>query len=490
MRCRPSSTQRASIRLLVAGVAVALVAKSGLAQELATEATPPEPAARGAKVASPSPAAAPAALPATGAPALPPAGATAAPTASVPPAEGPAILRSPRAPATPFSNRAPAARDAAFGAKAPKLEIASEDGAHRVAFSALVQSDARLFLADSGRSAFAIRRARPILDARVYRYFELKLQADFSNGKPTLFDAYGNVHFLDEIQLLAGKARTPVGLERLQSARDLSFAERSFATALVPNRDIGVKLYGTLLGGTVEWAASVTNGVPNGQSADADTNDAKNVAARLFVLPFRPLEVAALEGLGLGFSVLTGNEQGPLPSYFSSGLQPYFSYLASATALGRRTLFSPQGYYYFGPLGVMSELVRVREHIVGPATSATVGTTAFQVAGSFVLGGKPGYKGVVVEHALDPEHGGFGALSLDARYHTLRAGNLAFTPGFADPDVSAQLARAFTLGMTWHLASGQKALVDYERASFRGGAPNGGNRPAEQIVVARLQASL
>jgi phosphate-selective porin OprO/OprP len=118
-----------------------------------------------------------------------------------------------------------------------------------------------------------------------------------------------------------------------------------------------------------------------------------------------------------------------------------------------------------------------------------VGTTAFQIAGSFVLGGKPSYKGVKVAEAFDPERGGLGAFELAARYHTLRVGDLAYRRGFANRSTAAALARAFTIGGTWHLATGQRALVNYERTSFRGGAPSGGNRKAESVLITRLQAS-
>ena len=41
-----------------------------------------------------------------------------------------------------------------------------------------------------------------------------------------------------------GKFKPPVGLERLVSDSDMLFVERALPTDLVPNRDVGVQVYG------------------------------------------------------------------------------------------------------------------------------------------------------------------------------------------------------------------------------------------------------
>jgi phosphate-selective porin OprO/OprP len=353
----------------------------------------------------------------------------------------------------------------------------------------LLHADLRTFFADSGVTTFAIRRARPILEGHVYRYYEFRLQTDLAGSRLQLLDAYSNLHFIDEVQLLVGKAKGPVVLERLQSPQGMTFVERSFSSQLGPNRDIGAKLHGKLAAGAIEWAVGVYNGVPNGQSGDVDSNDAKDVAGRLFLLPHKAFDVTFLE-IGLGAAGAIGDQQAALPTYVTSGQQPFFSYGSAATAFGRRTILTPQGYVYVGPFGLMSELVRVRDHIVSTTgATGTVGTRAFQVAGTVVIGGKPSYQGVKVDRPLDPHAGGFGALELSARYHSLRVGDLAYRRGFANRATAAALARAFTVGGTFHFVNGQRALVNYERTSFRGGAPNGTHRKPESVLLTRLQAS-
>jgi phosphate-selective porin OprO/OprP len=371
----------------------------------------------------------------------------------------------------------------------PRLELGSADGAHQLRFAAVLQADLRAFFADSGVTTFAIRRARPILEGKLFRYYEFRLQTDVAAGRLQLLDAYGNLHFLDEVQLLVGKAKGPLVLERLQSPQGITFAERAFPSQLGPNRDVGAKLHGKLAGGAVDWAVGVYNGVPNGGSGDVDTNDAKDVEGRLLLSPFKAFDVKSLD-LGLGAAAAIGNQQSPLPAYVTSGQQSFFAYGSAATAFGRRTVMTPQGYFYAGPVGLMSELMRVREHVVSTSgASGTVGTTAFQVTGSVVVGGKPSYRGVKVETPLEPEAGTFGAFELAARYHSIRVGDLAYRRAFASRNSAAALARAFTIGGTWHFATGQRALVNYERTIFRGGAANAGNRKTESVLVTRLQAS-
>jgi len=61
-------------------------------------------------------------------------------------------------------------------------------------------------------------------------------------------------------------------------------------------------------------------------------------------------------------------------------------------------------------------------------------------------------------------------------------------PLFADPAVSARRIRAWAVGLNWHFARGVKLMVDYERASFAGGAA-AGDRPPENFLATRLQTA-
>ncbi|HEY3494870.1 MAG TPA: porin [Polyangiaceae bacterium] len=466
---------RCLIAALIGGAPVSALAQTPAAPPPAVAPTPAAPTPV-APVTTPAPAPA---APTTPAPAPAPAAVSPVPAAPVSPAlPEPAPVIPPPTQEKPKKDKSP-------------FVLASEDDAHRLEFKGIAQGDGRFFLTDRGGvSSFVLRRVRPNIDAKIFRYYEFRLQAEFAGTRVQAIDAYGNLHFIDELQLRVGKGKSPVGLERLQSLRDVMFAERAFPTQLVPNRDVGAQAHGKISDGMVEWALGVYNGVPNGGSGETDTNDSKDLEGRVFVLPFKKSDLDALAGLGAGFAGTWGNQFGALSPYVTTGQQAFFSYASSAVAFGKRVVLAPQAYYYGGPISLMWELARVKEHIENFTNGAkgTVGTTAWQLAGSFTLGGTPSYKGVKVDHPFDPANGGFGALELAVRYHDLRVGDLAFERGFANRNSAAQRASAFTLGANWHLANGYRALVNYESTTFRGGSRDG-SRPAETLLVTRLQAS-
>ena len=95
-----------------------------------------------------------------------------------------------------------------------------------------------------------------------------------------------------------------------------------------------------------------------------------------------------------------------LPDYRTSGQQRFFSYRTSTDdpasntfADGERLRLSPQGYYYYGPWGLLAEYVSVSQD-VDRAVGATIRDEdlhhdAWQIAGSYVLTGEEStYKGV------------------------------------------------------------------------------------------------
>lgn len=372
-----------------------------------------------------------------------------------------------------------------------KLQIVSANGEHKVEFHGFVQADGRFFLTDKGGiGTFLVRRARPIVDAKVFKYYEVYLQSELASSKFQILDAFANVHIWDEFQFRVGKGKAPVGLERLQSPRDTFFPEPAFPTLLVPNRDIGAMIHGRVADGTFEYQVGVFNGVPNGQSGETDTNDSKDVEGRVFVHPFKPTDVAPLKGFGLGIAGTTGNQQGPQGPYVTSGGATFFAYGNTVQALDRRWLVTPQSYYYYGPIGAMFEYVRVRDHLAMPnGTTGNVGTTAWALQASGVFGGKQSYKGIKVDHPLDPAAGGFGAFEIGARWGDLRVGDAAFKDGFANRNTSAQRATQWGIAGTWHFADAQHLRVSYERTNYRGGAPKGGDKDPELLLLCRLQGS-
>ena len=362
----------------------------------------------------------------------------------------------------------------------------------RIRIGGYAQADGRFYAQDKdgvATNTFLLRRARPILQGTVAKYVDFYLNPDFGNGQTVLYDAYVNVRPSSKLQFRIGKFKPPVGLERLQSAQNLLFAERALPTALVPNRDVGAQVHGELGSGVVNYAVGVFDGAVDGALIDTDGNDGKDVAGRLFLQPFARVESSALKGLGLGFSASRGKQLGTLPSFRSGGQVVFFSYLASATADGTRTRISPQGSFYLGPVGVLGEWVRSRQNVRKGTDVARVSNEAWELSASVVLTGETATaSGVRPRRSFDPTRGTWGALELAARVNRLNVDGSAFSRGLADPTRSAREARAWAVGLNWYVNRNVKYVLNYERTTFTGGAAGGDRRP-ENAILFRSQVA-
>jgi phosphate-selective porin OprO/OprP len=362
----------------------------------------------------------------------------------------------------------------------------------RIRIGGYAQADGRFYAQDKDSVAtnnFLLRRARPILQGTVAKYFDFYLAPDFGQGQTVLFDAYVNVRPSSKLQFRIGKFKPPVGLERLQSAQSILFVERALPTALVPNRDVGAQVHGELASGVVSYAVGVFDGAVDGALIDTDGNDGKDVAGRLFLQPFARRGSSALKGLGLGFSATSGKQQGTLPSFRSGGQVVFFSYLSTASADGTRTRISPQGSFYLGPVGVLGEWVRSRQNVRKGTDAAQIANEAWEVSASVVLTGETATaSGVRPRRSFDPAKRTWGALELAARVNQLSVDGTAFLRGLADPAKSAREARAWAVGLNWYLSRNFKYVVNYEHTTFTGGAASGDRRPENAILV-RSQVS-
>lgn len=380
------------------------------------------------------------------------------------------------------------------------FSLKSADGKYMLRFRGYFQSDGRVFPSTEiagGVDNLLIRRARPIIEATVGRYFDFRLMPDFGGTSPTIFDAYWDGKFVPQFTVRAGKFKPPIGLERLQSATDIAFAERGLPTNLVPSRDVGLQIAGDISEGLFAYQIGVFNGVPDLANGGDDLSNAKDFAARVFVQPFK---TGTLRGLGVGIAGSTGFERGSvttpgLPSYRTPGQQTLFRYNSSTTtpannvfANGKRTRLSPQGYFYTGPLGLLGEYVISRNEVTRAGVTAALEHTAWQAEGSFFLTGeKAGFRSPTPKKPFDLKEGGWGAFELVGRYGELDLDEASF-PVFATLTASAQKAKAWGVGVNWHFTRAVKVAVNYERTTFTGGGLTSDREP-ENALITRFQTS-
>lgn len=285
-----------------------------------------------------------------------------------------------------------------------------------------------------GVDKFLIRRARLQFAGTLFKYADFLVAPDFGQGQARLFDATLDLHYFRFASLAVGKQKAPISLERIQAAPNTLFAERAYPTQLAPNRDIGVMLHGefakpgydpqyTFVNQSPEFF-SYQLGVFNGtldnqavQNSDNTTFNNKAFDGRIFSHPFQHSGIDLLEGFGLGLAGTFASPQRatPIPTLVSPGQNNIVTYNTSnptltssslATAVtatntpgtGKQTTttttttnttsFSgamsngdlnriyPQGYWYWGPLGVFWEYSRSSQNLAVQQTNTTTTSTS------------------------------------------------------------------------------------------------------------------
>jgi phosphate-selective porin OprO and OprP len=420
------------------------------------------------------------------------------PALSQPPTSpGSAAENPPAAESTPTPSPAPTRPPFVAGYR-NGFSLASETGDFQLRITGYVQADGRFALSDGANAVtnqFLLRRVRPIVQGTVAQHFDFYLNPDFGGGTTVLQDAYIDTHFTNKLRFRAGKIKSPFGIERLQSGQTLTFVERALPNNIVPNRDVGLQIWGELAEGAITYQTAVLNGVTDGGNIDTDTNDGKDLVGRLFLQPWKAKYTSPLRGLGFGIAGSQGKATGALRGYSSVSQVGIFSYATTVTGNGDRTRFSPQASLYVGPVGVLAEYVQakhdVRNTVAGkPTVDAELTNSAWSVTGSWLVTGEDASYGASKPKSFFlPSAGKWGALQLVARVNRLKVDEETFTLGFADPTRSVRQAETWGVGLNWIWNNNLKYVLDYEQTRFEGGAADGGDRPDEKSVQTRLQLS-
>ena len=388
-----------------------------------------------------------------------------------------------------------------------RVEIASADGANSLRLRGLVQGDFRAYnAANDPNDSFLLRRARLSFEGKFATNYSYVVQSEFA-GTVQILDAYVNAGFSPAFQVRVGKFKTPVGLEQLQSDPVAFFNERSVATGLTPNRDVGLQLHGDVLDNKLNYTLAVFNGVPDGGnnvtgSADFDNN--KLFAARLFATPFAGDDESPLSGLGIGVAASVSDFQtasGRTSGYRTDGQQTFFAYEADVAAVGQGVTVSPQAYFYRGPLGVLAEYVvsSIEVQRGGVDRLADVKNHGYNLSIGYVLTGEDSsYRGVTPSSVFNPGAGTWGAFEVVGRIAGVDIDDTVFGGGpllrFANPNSSATEITTYGLGLNWYLSRSVRANFDFFHNEFdlAPGATPAANAlisDSETSFISRLQLS-
>jgi phosphate-selective porin OprO and OprP len=378
------------------------------------------------------------------------------------------------------------------------LSVTSPDKQFTLKIHGIIQADGQFYSNGDDKTApggvtsstFLLNRVRPIVEGTVFNSYDYHIEPDFGLGKAVLQDGWLNAHPYQEAQLMIGKFKAPFGIERLQTDSNLLFIQRGLTTNLISNRDLGVESHGDLFDSALTYQLAMLNGVPNNTaSVDTDNNDAKDFVGRLFALPFKDSSIALAKGLGVGFAGTYGDERGPstVSKYLTSGQSTWFSYASGVSAAGTRYRYSPQGYYYIGPLGLLADYVDDTQKLSLKTKEDTIANHAWQVQGGFMLTGEDeSYYGVKPFRNFNPAEGGWGAWEAKARVGGLGVDDDAFKDKFASDTTSAETATEYGGGFNWYLNSNVKLDFEYLWTAFYKGATRG-DRPGEGAFLTQAQ---
>jgi phosphate-selective porin OprO/OprP len=158
--------------------------------------------------------------------------------------------------------------------------------------------------AGESRGSFRVRRAKFKIDGWFYRQWLLyELQLNWpaltgSNVGAILEDANINWDLTKgerRFMFKFGQYKVPFGLQQLTSSGSQQFVDRSqVSDANARGRDMGLQVWGRLLGDRVEWRGGIFNG--NGLTRTTNDNDAFQYNARVMFQPNGVVPLAA--GLG------------------------------------------------------------------------------------------------------------------------------------------------------------------------------------------------
>lgn len=378
-----------------------------------------------------------------------------------------------------------------IGAGPDGFFLRSPDSKYQLRLRGYTHFDSRWFsnADDVGTTdSYYFRRVRPQFEGTLAGFLDFRIMPDCANSTLVLQDAWANMRFAPAAQLQFGKFKSPVGLERLQSANALTFIERALPTLLVPNRDLGVMFQGDVGEGLLSYQFAALNGSSDAGSNDADVGDDKDLVGRLFVHPFQRTTLEPLQGLGIGFATTYGRPQGSPGTIRNISGQTLFQFVSGTTFQGERARYSPQAYWYWGPFSLLSEYVSSAQRYENTSGNVRAKATSWQVAGSWVITGEnTSFRGVLPSKSFNLETGELGAFEVAARYSRLSLDSELFDgDAFIDGALYPEDTREWALGLNWYLNRFVRVMFNYEHADFDNASGNPDN-PSEGVFLTRLQ---
>jgi len=303
-----------------------------------------------------------------------------------------------------------------------------------------------------------------------------------------------------------GQYKEPFSLEELTSDTNIDMMERSLVNNIIPKRDVGAMIYGTVSSDRINYGVGIFNGNNLGDTKNMDSNNDKDVAGRLVLSPFLLQEGSFLQNLHVG-GAMTYGYQNSFPDDYTvrnEARTAFFKILAkdsksNALRVGDRLRYATELGYTYGPFSLKGEYALTRYLDMHRQKSKITDDYDIQAwyltASYFLTGEEKGWKEGVytkpnIKHPFDPFKGGTGAWELLFRYSRFDADNDLFKDGIVEANKYARTACAYTVGLNWYLNSKVMMKFNYVHTEFNGDIVNDkGQRDfgTENTIMTRFQ---
>ena len=321
--------------------------------------------------------------------------------------------------------------------------------------------------------------ARPVLEGTL-RDFSWRIEADLegTDTPRNMYELWAAWESCPAFRLRAGQFKVALGSEFATHEFDLPFQGHSYTAYLDGRYDAGVQAEGELAQGLLWYQASITAGKGFGLEGHRLTSPMYSL--RLTAHPFARLNqgTSALAGffIGAGYALLGDFDD---PVIIATPLQSRIFKTRDLDGDSGTWLHLEAGYHH-GPFlfGI--------EDIDGAANDVPIGggdsedidqlTTWVAYAAWNITGEEQVWERGGWTTALPASgYGRWGRWELAGRYSNSDIDRNLFTYGLADPAVSTQECRSFSLALNWYPCvyarlslGGVKTIADDEIAAFEG----------------------
>ena len=248
--------------------------------------------------------------------------------------------------------------------------LETPDKQFRLQFAGVLHFDTRFFSGGSkSPDSFDIRRAR--YDMRGYLYrgdleHIFRLQIEMADD-PYLRNAYWMFKVRSEFYLQIGQFKVPSGgADWLTEEAQVNFVEYATDTPVSPFFDRGINIHSQFLGGKVQTCLAAVTGVGVDKDVSSgDSDNHKDYAGRLLLVPFKDMDLPWLKGMHFVGSYQTGiqsikTRRGETDMRTENYESKWFRWTKSYVDLDQRERYGGEFHWLYGPLTMSYEFNRVQ----------------------------------------------------------------------------------------------------------------------------------